>query len=95
MGEGMEIKGLPDRDLLRPDEVAIYFSVSERTIQRWCIDEKLEYCKPNGMLRIFRKSVLELVEKTKNAHIEPIEEVEAKIKKVVLKEKRSGFVKRW
>ena len=97
MGEGVEIKGLPERELLRPDEVAKYFSVSERTIQRWCVEERLKYCKPNGILRIFRVSVMELVEKTQNAHIETIKEVEAKIKKVFKPSlaKSRGWVKSW
>ena len=99
MGEGVEIegKGLPEKELLRPDEVAKYFSVSERTIQRWCVEERLKYCKPNGILRIFRVSVMELVEKTQNAHIETIKEVEAKIKKVFKPSlaKSRGWVKSW
>ncbi|HAP66877.1 MAG TPA: hypothetical protein DCQ99_03490 [Nitrospinae bacterium] len=70
---------LPDKEILRPQEVADYFSVSKRTIFRWCIEEKIKYCKPNGVIRIFRNSVLELVQKTENAHIESIKEVESKI----------------
>ena len=87
MDQGMEIKGLPDKDLLRPNEVAEYFSVSKRTIYQWCMEEKFKYCKPNGLLRIFRQSVLDLIEKTKNAHIESIEKVGIKIKKLLQKKK--------
>lgn len=73
---------LPDRKYVRPEQVAEYFDVDVRTVRRWCYEEprKLEYCKPNGVLRIVRDSVILLEKKTKNIPIESEQEVEAKIK---------------
>ncbi|MBI3582385.1 MAG: helix-turn-helix domain-containing protein [Nitrospinae bacterium] len=70
---------LPEKELLRPEEVADYFSISKKTVFRWCVEERIKYCKPNGVIRIFRNSVLKLVQKTENTHIESIKEVESKI----------------
>ena len=36
---------LPDKDLLRPDEVAAYLSLSVKTIYRWIDEGKLEAIK--------------------------------------------------
>lgn len=59
------MRDLPDKTLLRVDEVARFFSVSPKTIYVWCDIGALKACKPGGSsLRIFRKSVLELVKKT-------------------------------
>lgn len=73
---------LPNRKYIRPDQVAEYFDVDVRTIYRWCYEEprKLEYCKPNGVLRILRESAITLEKKTTNIPIELEKEVEAKIK---------------
>jgi excisionase family DNA binding protein len=56
---------LPEKELLRPDEVAAYFSVSIRTVYRWVDEGKFKTSKPSyKVLRIFRKSVLNLLEST-------------------------------
>jgi excisionase family DNA binding protein len=53
---------LPDKELLRVDEVAEYFGVSRKTIYNWVDMGKLQGCNPNGgSLRIFRQSVVVLI----------------------------------
>lgn len=49
---------LPNRELLRVDEVARYFSVTERTIRLWISHGHLDHVKKVGIIRIPRKSVL-------------------------------------
>lgn len=52
---------LPNKELLRPDEVAEYFSVSAKTIYRWIDEGKIAAVKIAGSLtRIERKAVLKL-----------------------------------
>lgn len=53
---------LPNKELLRPDEVAKYFSVHKTTIYRW-INEGLLPSKKigNKSVRITRKSVLSFI----------------------------------
>lgn len=51
---------LPDRDLLRTDEVAAYYAVTIRTVYLWIENDKLSIVPtPGGQLRITRASVLE------------------------------------
>lgn len=57
----MEIKDLPEKTLLTPEETARFFSVSKQTIYNWCEAEAIQWCKPNGILRIFRQSAIELL----------------------------------
>jgi excisionase family DNA binding protein len=50
---------LPEKELLRVDEVAEYFSVTSRTIYLWIEHGHLEAEKtPTKMIRITRESVL-------------------------------------
>ena len=50
---------LPEKPLLRVEEVAIYFDVSEKTIYLWVEHGKLEGQKlARNVLRITRESVL-------------------------------------
>lgn len=52
---------LPNKELLRPDEVAVYFSVSVKTIYRWIDEGKLEAVKvAERITRIERKAALKL-----------------------------------
>jgi len=53
-----EIKGLPNKELLRPDEVARYFSVTERTVRLWCEHGHLESVKVARTMRVTRESVV-------------------------------------
>lgn len=49
---------LPDRKLLRVDEVALFFDVTERTIRLWIEHGHLQAEKYNGRtLRILKESV--------------------------------------
>lgn len=50
---------LPEKNLLRPDEVAEYFSVTKRTVYIWIAEKKLDVeLTPGGSLRIKRESIL-------------------------------------
>jgi len=54
---------LPNKDLLRPDEVAAYFSLSVRTIYGWIDAGKLGAVRigPFHVLRIPKENVNEMV----------------------------------
>ncbi len=57
------MKDLPNKILLRVDEVATFFDVSNRTIYNWIESGILKACNPRGgSLRIFRKSVIDAIE---------------------------------
>ena len=51
---------LPNKELLRPDEVAKYLSVSRKTIYLWIDTGKLDAVRISRLIRIPRKSVLDL-----------------------------------
>lgn len=52
---------LPNKALLRPDEVAEYYSVKVKTVRGWIATGKLEAIKvAGGLLRIRRESVTKL-----------------------------------
>lgn len=55
---------LPDKPLLRLDEVAAFFNITSRTAHRWYVTGRLSGCNPSGTIRIYRISVIELVEKS-------------------------------
>ncbi|MGD0658315.1 MAG: helix-turn-helix domain-containing protein [Syntrophorhabdales bacterium] len=57
----MEFGDLPRKTLLRPDEVALFLSVSLKTIHRWYHSGLFEGAKVKGSLRIYRDSILKLV----------------------------------
>lgn len=49
---------LPNKGLLRPDEVAEYFSVTRRTIYNWIDSGRLDAVKVSGtIIRITRESI--------------------------------------
>lgn len=50
---------LPKKDLFRIDEVADFFSVTERTVRLWIDHGHLTAIKKGGIIRIPRKSVLD------------------------------------
>ena len=50
---------LPQKDLFRIDEVATYFSVTERTVRLWIDHGHLIAVKKAGTIRILRKSILD------------------------------------
>lgn len=52
---------LPDKALLRPDEVAAYYSVSVKTVRGWIATGKLEAKKiAGGLIRVPREAVEKL-----------------------------------
>ena len=56
---------LPNKSLLRPEEVAAYFDVSSTSIYRWIDHGLLVAEKYNRMLRIRRDSVISLQERAR------------------------------
>lgn len=57
----MRAPDLPERMLLRPEEVAEYFAVSGSTVYRWIDEGDLEATLIRGTtLRVFRESVIAL-----------------------------------
>lgn len=56
--------GLPRKALLRPDEVAAFLSVSERTIYRWHQQRLIEGIRVKKSLRIPRESIVKLLEQS-------------------------------
>jgi excisionase family DNA binding protein len=61
-GVGTEFHDLPQKTLLRPDEVAIFLSVSLKTVYRWYRSGLIEGTKVKRSLRIYRDSVLRLID---------------------------------
>lgn len=57
------MKELPDKDLLRPDEVAKYLSLSVRTIYGWIDMGKIDVVKvgPFGTLRIKKETLQKMI----------------------------------
>lgn len=49
---------LPNKHLLRVDEVALFFNVSDRTVRRWIQRGRLEPTKIGGVIRISRDALL-------------------------------------
>lgn len=49
---------LPKKDLFRIDEVADYFSVTERTVRLWIDHGHLKATEKTGAVRILRGSIL-------------------------------------
>ena len=48
---------LPNKKLLRPDEVAAFFQVSRKTIYAWIKCGHLEAVKPGRAIRIPREAI--------------------------------------
>ena len=51
---------LPNKELLRPDEVAAYFSVTVRTVRRWIQEGRIKGKKVAGQLRIPRREAIRI-----------------------------------
>lgn len=56
---------LPEKELLRPDEVAAYLSVTVRTVYNWVEEGRLQRADIPSVMRIFRESVVKYVGKYK------------------------------
>lgn len=53
---GENVADLPNKSLLRPDEVAAFWSVSVKTIYRWIDMGILEAVKKGGTVRVPREN---------------------------------------
>ena len=60
-----DLNGLPNRDLFRINEVADYFSVSERTIRLWIEHGHFQIEKLRGTIWVPRTSILKFRIKTR------------------------------
>ena len=60
-----DLAGLPNRDLFRINEVADYFSVSERTIRLWIEHGHFQIEKLRGTIWVPRTSILKFRIKTR------------------------------
>lgn len=56
------IDSLPKKTLLTVHEVAEYFSVTKKTVYNWYAEKLLSGCYIGGVLRIYRQSVVVLIE---------------------------------
>ena len=54
---------LPNKPLLRIDEVAGYFDVSERTVRRWIEKNRVRSIRVGGTIRVYKDSVVGREEK--------------------------------
>jgi excisionase family DNA binding protein len=61
-GVSTDFHDLPHKTLLRPDEVAIFLSVSLKTVYRWYRSGLIEGIKVKRSLRIYRDSILRLID---------------------------------
>ena len=57
------LKDLPPKSLLRPNDVASFLSVSLKTVYRWYRLGEIKGTKIKGSLRIYRDSIMKLIEK--------------------------------
>ena len=93
-------KTLPDRTLLRVDEVAKFMGVTRRTIRTWYPDI-LSGTSIKGVTLIYRQSVIDLVKKNngKKRSDELPEEIEKKLnpekEERVIQRPRTGWVEGW
>jgi excisionase family DNA binding protein len=56
---------LPQKTLLRVDEVARFFNINKKTVYGWVDMGILQACNPNGgSLRVFRESVMGLMKRS-------------------------------
>jgi excisionase family DNA binding protein len=62
----LSFDALPNRMLLRPQEVAVFMNVSSRTIYRWYEIGIIQGTRLNRSVRIFRDSVVNWIEAQKN-----------------------------
>jgi len=70
----LKYEDLPQKSLLRPDEVAEFLSINEDTVYRYVDAGILTGTKVTGkMLRVYRKSVIAMVEAGRTDRAEIIE----------------------
>lgn len=56
-------ENLPNKKLLRVDEVATFLRVSPSTVYFWCQKGQLKFTKLRHTIRVFRESVVEYCQK--------------------------------
>jgi excisionase family DNA binding protein len=66
---GEPFADLPQKTFLRPDEVALFLSVSLKTVYRWYRSGLIEGTKVKRSLRIYRDSILRLVDDKDEARV--------------------------
>lgn len=59
--DNVKYQDLPDKTLLRPNDVASFLSVSLKTVYRWHRLGTIRGIKVKGSLRIYRDSIMKLV----------------------------------
>lgn len=93
------LKALPDKPLLRVEEVAAFFQISRRTVYAWYETDKIKGTNLNGVLRIYRQTLLELITEGngKKAKEETEAEVEKKLQHTTATntKKHRGWVKNY
>ena len=57
-----KFQDLPDKTLLRPRDVAVFLSVSLKTVYRWYRQGSITGIKVRGSLRIYRGSITKLID---------------------------------
>ena len=65
------VRDLPDKDLLRPDEVAEYFRISVKTVRRWIKKGTLASIKVNNIVRVPRSAAIALLKSRSGLMQEP------------------------
>ena len=66
-GGEIELSDLPRKTFLRPDEVALFLRVSLKTVYRWHAKGLLKGIRFQRSLRIFRESVVKLIQERSRA----------------------------
>ena len=61
------LEAMPNRSLLRPAEVASLFSVSAKTVYRWCDMGLMESVKLNRSVRVLRASVITFLDESRQS----------------------------
>ncbi len=59
--DNSKYQDLPDKTLLRPNDVALFLSISLKTVYRWHRLGTIRGVKVKGSLRIYRDSITHLV----------------------------------
>ncbi len=61
---------IPDKVLLRPDEVAAIFEVTVKTVYQWCALGILPSIKIGGVVRIKRSTILQIIDADRDITLE-------------------------
>jgi excisionase family DNA binding protein len=61
------LEDIPNRQLLRPTEVATFLGVSTKTVYRWCDMGLIESVKLNGSIRVLRDSLVNFLDDSRQS----------------------------